>query len=445
MNHVGSTNILLNISLILLFYLVGLIIIFFLKKHNRGELTKIFSLAFFIRVATVFILYSYLISVGGDGFALKDDRKYNLFANTISHELDRGERGGYKESGIGWSNVGYYNFNGWLYHVFDFDTIGSRLVNAFFSALTAIIFYLIFEALFDRQRAKILGYTLALLPNLIFWSSLQFKDTAIIFCSAMLLYVLVCKFRGRVSVISLLLFVTFSFFLWFLRKDYCLPYLAVAGFMFFIKFTKLENIINNARRSAAPKIIILGVLGIGIIVGMMLSSRGEVFMDKMGMFSERQGAFANSNIGFSRYLRITSPTDIYKLPAAVAFTAIAPLPVFSGLTDPIMAGTRLQGLANLGLVLMLPFVIMGFFLFKGEKVLFTDKLLIKWIPLMMLCALSIIYMGNLRYKATLLVYFACWASLAIYERKRIKGKLMMIYGCSFFAIFLIVPIAMIFR
>lgn len=444
MNYAGDINILQSIFVVIIFFSAGLIYISFLKKHDRYTLTKIFTVAFVIRVIAVFALYYYMISVGGDGFLMSDDRKYDRVAKEIAYELSKGKVG-YKQHGTGWANIGYFNFNGWLYSNFNFDTISARLVNAFLSAITVILFYLVFETVFDRKRAVVLGYTLALLPNLILWSSQQFKDTAIIFCSAVLLYILVCKFRYKIRIFPLIVFALFAGCLWFLRKDYIFPYLAVIILLVFLKYTNLDKIINSASRSTLPKIAIVGVFGISLLVGMLFTSAGSEFIGTLGQFSEGQHAVVSSGYGFSRYLRILSPADIYKLPAAVAFTAIAPLPSFSYLTDPVMVGSGIHSIANLGLVLGLPFVILGFFLFKDENVLFTDRLLLKWIPLMMLCALSIVYMGNMRYKAAILVYFACWASLAIYDRKRLKGKLLVVYGASLFLIVIIVPIAVLFR
>ena len=192
MYHAGDVNILQSIFVVITFFFTGLFFIYFLKKHDRSTLAKIFTVAFVLRVVTVFSLYFYLISIGGDGFVLDDDRKYDRVATQIASELSKGKIG-YKQHGSGWSNIGYFNFNGWLYSTFDFDTISTRMLNALLGSLTALLFYLIFEKIFDRKRAAVVGYTIALLPNLIFWASVQFKDTAIIFCSAVLMYVLVCK------------------------------------------------------------------------------------------------------------------------------------------------------------------------------------------------------------------------------------------------------------
>lgn len=444
MSHAVDIDILLNIALVILFYCVGMVFIFFLKNHDRVTIVKIFSLAFVLRVAAVFMIYSYLVGIGGDGFALTDDRKYSYTATAMSEKIDRGKQGYLKyESGL--ANIGYFNFNAFLYNKLGFDTISSRLINALSISLTAVLFYLIFETLFDRRRAKILGYMIALLPNLIFWGALQFKDALIIFCAAVLLYILICKFRGRLRISTVITFTVFATALWLLRRDYCLPYLAVVSLLLLFRYTKLESIINSSRRSSALKFMILGVFGMGVIGVTLLTPAGERLAGMAVYYSEGQSSIASRISGFSRYLRITSPADMYKLPAAVAFTAIAPLPSIGGITNPDTAGFSIQSIANLGLILALPFAMLGFFLFKGEKILLTDVLLIKWIPLLMLCALSILYMGNLRYKATLLVYFACWATLAFAERKKLKGKLLTIYGLSFLAIVLILPIAILFR
>jgi len=178
---------------------------------------------------------------------------------------------------------------------------------------------------------------------------------------------------------------------------------------------------------------------------MLFTSAGSEFVDNMEYYTDAQSQLASSGVGFTRFLRITSPGDIYKLPAAVAFTAIAPLPLFSELMNPDLAGIGIYSIANLFLILFMPFILLGFFMVKGDKIKFTDELLLKWLPLMTLIMLSVLYMGNLRYKSTLIVYFALWGGLAIYERKNIKGKLIAIYILSFIIISFVATYAIMFR
>jgi len=270
---------------------------------------------------------------------------------------------------------------------------------------------------------------IALLPNLVFWASLQYKDTIIIFSSTMLIYLMVCRFRESFNFISVILYAFFMFILWHFRKDYSFPLMGVGVLWLLIKYTKLGVVFDN-KKSGAIKYFVLA---------------GSDFMDNMQYYTDAQSQLANTGSGFTRYLRITSPAEIYKLPAAIAFTALAPLPSFSDVFIPDMAGFGLHSMANLFLIMLLPFVILGFFIFKSDKIQFTDELLLKWLPLMTLIMLSVLYMGNLRYKSTLLVYFACWAGLALYERKKLRTKLLLIYFGSFFAIAAIVPVAIIFR
>lgn len=447
-NHVGDVNIFQSFAVAILLYLSGLIYVLFVRTEGKSFLIGIFSLAFVLRALSIYAIYYYLISVGGDGFAIMDDRNYDRVAKDIVHELNKGLIG-YKQYGTGWVNIAYFNLNGFLYHYLNFDTLSSRMLNGFLGALTAVFAYLIILRIYDLKRAKITGMMVALLPNLIFWSSLQLKDAPIIFCSTVLIYIMICKFRDGITLISLAVYFLFLYFLWHLRKDFCLPFIAVSILWLFMRYTVIGANFNKNKRKLGPaKIFIIFIAGIVLLTVVMSTQSGEQFVDSMSEFSEQQKNMAesgDSKIGFTKYLRIVSPSDIFKLPFAVAFTAIAPLPTFSLDVNPIMVGNALYTMINTALILILPYSVVGFFLLKSEKLNFTDELLLRWLPLATLIGISVIYMGVLRYKEMLMVYIVIWASMAISERKKYGKQILLIYIGSILSIFLALSVSIMFR
>lgn len=448
-NRYNDVDVLLSIAMALLFYIAGMIYVLSIKDKDTKLMAKIFSLAFFLRFIVLYGIYYYLTSIGGDGYVIMDDRNYDLTGRQIAYELSKGFAG-FKEYGTGWANIGYFNFTGFLYHYLEFDTLTMRMLNVFLSSLTAILAFMIIKKIFDDQRAKIVGYTIAVLPNLVFWSTQQLKDTAIIFCSMVLIYIMVCKFREKLSFFSIIMYALFLFFLWHLRKNFCFPFIAVSALWLVLRYTKLGIVFKDRKKFKFLKVFVLTGAGMVMLLVLAFTGTGVDFTDSMSNFNDMNKQIAESPgagaaVGFSRYLRVVSPYDIYKLPAAMAFTAIVPLPSFHSLGIPNMAGSALYSIVNISLILMMPFVLLGFFLFKSEKLEFTDELLLKWLPLLTLMGLSVIYMGVLRYKSMLLVYFIIWASMAIHERKKYKTKIILIYLASFFSVALVIPIASIFR
>jgi hypothetical protein len=79
---------------------------------------------------------------------------------------------------------------------------------------------------------------------------------------------------------------------------------------------------------------------------------------------------------------------------------------------------------------MMPFIALGLFKFKSPNMQFTDELLVRWLPLITLASISIIYMGIPRYKASIVPYFLMWAALGWRYRKKNHSLLLMLYGIS---------------
>ena len=77
--------------------------------------------------------------------------------------------------------------------------------------------------------------------------------------------------------------------------------------------------------------------------------------------------------------------------------------------------------------------------------LFTDELLVRWLPILTWVSISIIFLGVLRYKAALLTYFVMWAAVGWSNRQRYKNQLTFFYAFAAIGMVMIIPIATVFR
>ena len=307
MTNVLDINILLSLGVALALYAIGVAYAMMNKVVGRSFAVKIFSVAFVLRVVASFVLYYSLISLGSDGFVISDDRSYDATAKEIARDLGN-FRPGFKEYGSGWKNIAYFNINGFVYHYLQFDTMTSRMMNAFFGALIVLLGYYIMLQLFDRKVARVAGVMLALLPNLIFWSASQVKDPLIILCTMSLIYIMVCKFRSGINIFVVLAYVFFMWLLWLLRKDFCFPLIGTSIIWALFRYTLLGRYFNDPRRAMMIKMGVIAVFCMPLLTGLGGSRYGGDFVGTMSKFNEWQGALVSSS-GFTRYLRVVSPAD----------------------------------------------------------------------------------------------------------------------------------------
>ena len=434
-SYLDDIDILLSLGVAAALYVIGLVLIKLNNQRGGGAfLTKLFTAAFLLRVGAVFGVYFFLISAGGDGYVIDDDRSYNRTALEIAAALEE-RRPAFKQYGSGFVNIAYFNLNGFLYHYLNFDTLTMRILNSFFGAIAVLLVFKIMLQLFDSRTAKIAAILVAFIPNMIFWSASQVKDPLIILCTMSIIYLLVCRFRRGFSLLSAIAYLFFMFLLWHLRKDFCFPLIAVSLVWIVFRYTAISRYFDNARRATAMKIVILCVLSLPLLLGLGMTGAGEKFLGTIIQFNEFQKALSvpessGTRVGFSRYLRVVSAGDFYKLPPAMAFTAISPLPVFTTNANPASYGTLIYSTANIFLVFMMPFIALGLFKFKSPNMQFTDELLVRWLPLITLASISIIYMGIPRYKASIVPYFLMWAALGWRYRKKNHSLLIMLYGIA---------------
>lgn len=436
-----------SIFVALILLIIGLVLIQLYKSPNKKYLSGLFFSAFLLRTILLYAVYYYLVNVGGDGFVFADDRNYDIAGTQIAALLKVGKDGYMLHS---WQqNPGYFYFNGWLYSILGTDTFSARVTNAFLSSMTAILVFEIARMLFNLRVAKIAGLLSAFMPNIMFLSVLQFKDTALIFVMVFTVYLLVSKKDQKITFFSVISLSFALYIMWFLRKDFTLPYIGIVFLWLILRYTGLEKWIERMQKSglsAFAGIALLVIIG-AVLIGFANTNAGHVFVERFDRITGDNQEFtenaSTAQIGFSRHLRINSLADAYKLPVAVAFTTILPLPSFGLLTSSKQAGLVLYSISNIAFILLLPFVIVGFSLIKDTG--FANTVMLKWVPLILLIGISIVFMGVLRYKEQLMPFFIIWAALALSERNKFKTRIGLMYFAGSLGVLVAVIVASVFR
>jgi len=433
-----------SLGLTAILYLLGVSYLLSTPKKVRTFEIQIFTLALLVRSGFAFVLYFLLLEWGGDGYVAIDDRRYNAHAILQSNKLAIG-LDGYVSYGQGWANIAYFNFGAFLYHHFQFDTMAMRMLNAFFGAGTAILGYRVATELFGQQAGRISAVLLALLPNLVFWSGAHVKDPLIIFCMMIATYILVCKFRTRLNPVSLLVLFCVLFLLFHLRKSFAVPFVGIITMWAVFRYTKVGRFFNNPRKPTFVKIGFMFLLSLPLLFYAQGTTSGEELGQTVTTFNKVQENLAESGGGFSRYLRIVDVGDFYKIPLAMAFTSIAPLPNFSSSGSPELLGSVVYSFMNIPLILLTPLMFVGLMTLKGSNYTFTDDVIVRWMPVLLWASISLIYLGVLRYKVVLVPYFVVWIAYALSNRRQYRRSIRAIYGCAIAGLLIILPIAAIFR
>jgi len=436
-----------SIFVALMLLILGLALIPLLKSPNKKYLAGLFFSAFVVRIIFVYVVYYYLVGVGGDGFAFLDDRRYNDAGTVIAAALREGKDG---YDLFSWQqNPGYFYLNGWLYSLLGTDTFSARVLNAFLSSITVVLVFEITRLLFELRVAKTAGLLFAFMPNIVYMSTLQFKETALIFVMVYTVYLLVAKNEQKITLRSIMALIGTLVVMWYLRKDFTLPYIGIVMLWLALRYTGLDGWIARMQKKGLAVFagLALLVIGGGVLTALSNTQAGHVFFERFENIAGHNREFtekaSTGQVGFSRHLRINSTSDIYKLPIAVGFSTIAPLPAWGWITSGEHAGIALYSISNLFFILLLPFVILGFSLSKGTGA--ANSIMLRWFPLLTLIGISILYISVSRYKEQLMPFFFIWAAVALCQRSKYKNYLSMFYFSGVFIVALAVVVALMFR
>jgi len=392
----------------------GVLILRVFAGESESQCQKIFLLGFFVRIVSMYALYFVLLEANGHGFAFADDRDYHFAGKMLAGVMGFGG-GAMERLGIV-SNPGYFYFVGVLYELFGDNTLVARVFNVFFSSLTAIVVYLIALELWDKRSAKLAGYLFALMPNMIFWSSLQFKDSLVILLLAYLFYVFIAGLRRNLMLLAYGAAFAALAMISTLRRDLLVLLIGLVILWFVLKAYRTQfSALFGSRKGITVFVAGFGLmtaLFVGVVVyttplGVELAQRYE-YLANVDVTTRDQGrGFATRGsveLGGSRFFRINSVEDLVKLPASMLFTLAMPPPATSLAVGGV--GYMIYSWANVFLLALIPFMAWGVWKFRVEHL--VKRVFFVWYPLVMLAIITILFMGVLRYKELLMPFFTLW-------------------------------------
>lgn len=268
-----------------------------LDKTEKHFVISIFFWSLFIRVVTVFVMGKLLIAYNGMPFISdKDDYIYQMTSVEI---LER-----WKMSGIGFyddirfssdSYSGFPNFSAALMYLFGTSFWVPRIGNAFLSSFTVVLGYKMCRKYSTMESARFVGVLFCLFPITIIFSSLQLKDTLLLFFIVLALYASIDILQNTKPFKSIILLIISFLGISFGRPAAIVP---IAGGFIFIM---VHNLFNKNTNHGFIKVFSLVVVFVLLIYAYQyLNSLG---FESMGdYFETRSDSMRNTGIQDSNSL-----------------------------------------------------------------------------------------------------------------------------------------------
>lgn len=205
-------------------------------------LFRLFLLAFFLRIIFVFVFAEILSDYIGIPFlSYRDDYLYDYAAREIVSRWNVSGFSFYDD--IRFSSgyySGYPNVSAFFMYIFGDSIYVPRLANGFFSALTCVYAYQICKTYSSEKEARLVALLFMVSPLLISYSSLQLKDTMLLFFTFGVIRSCVYIIQSRDLVQSGIYAVVFLSFIIFFRAA-TIPVLLGAFFIFYLLSLKWNN------------------------------------------------------------------------------------------------------------------------------------------------------------------------------------------------------------
>lgn len=217
-------------------YSALMIIVYIIFLYGYSLTVKLQTLPFllillfassFLKVISVLILENIMIDkIGVPFLSYKDDYIYDLSSSNILEV--------WKVRGIGFYQdvdfstgfySGYPNFSAFAKYIFGDYYLVPRFMNVLFSALTIKVYFDTVGFITDsKEIKKITTILLAFSPVFIVYSSLQLKDTLLIFFLSTLIYGTISFYKKGINIKNTLIVVFSMIALMFFRAAVLLPY-----------------------------------------------------------------------------------------------------------------------------------------------------------------------------------------------------------------------------
>ena len=382
---------------ITLFFLLGFYMV--RKREERGWLMGLALGAFLLKAILVPIYFKWLVSVGGFGFAHLDAGGIHFSAIQMANEIDYDTPRGFG----GWAALdpGFYIITAYVYRIFGPNTLIIRFFLVMCVSISLVYIYRITRLYFDEKTARTAAVLQAFLPLPILLSLNHRKDPLIQLIALFIFYHAVRVFRQEPGWQRATAMVVVGLFAMYpLRSGMILPFLAVMVLCFVLANRNLLQGIGLSILTIIGLIIsqVTATEDSRINLGRYLA-RAESKLDTSAQLSE-EGS------GLVRLLRVTGPTDIYKVPFAAIAYLILPFPPNFDRGPQSM----LESLLNLVSIFLLPHLLIGAWsMIRGPDWRLQLPLLI--FPIFFLLLLGAVHVGLLRYKQLFYPICLIWTAV----------------------------------
>lgn len=383
------------------------------------------GLSFMVKLLLVFVYYEFLLSTSANGFGFDDELTYH----TIGAQVANGATSLFLLDDPGTNNPGFIAWTAVIYRYIGEDTLIVRVFNVFFNSMW-LLPVAILASYFGQPKITRLSVALvAWMPSLLLYSVLHIKD--LLSGLLMLLFLAaVIKINPRNSVKCLLTGVLSLSLLWTIRKDLIMV-LFCATFAYIV--------VSNATWRHVPRLLVLVCL-LAVAIGVFASHYAESFYGRF-LLGEREVGISEllikRNIEKSDesnllgYLYIKQPSELWKLPIAVAASLAIPFP-------PVWNGNyphaSVASFANVPFLLLLPFIFVGTIesLRSNRQV---AVLIVVTVYLSMAFACVVSY-AVLRYRDHFLPILLILASVGLVHFRKYTRLLIPLYSCFVAAVIL---------
>lgn len=169
----------------------GIVLVRTMGGEDTAFLVRLYTTAFLARYAFAVLVLSAMSLAGVS--TLEGGLDY-IYYEQYGWRLAENWRAGNPVFAVHDKDPGYYYLIALLYTFTGRYLIAPTLLNALFGGLAAVLVFRIAREIFDRRAAVIAGLLAALLPILLFWSSLLYKDT-ILSCTVVWAFYLAIRLR----------------------------------------------------------------------------------------------------------------------------------------------------------------------------------------------------------------------------------------------------------
>ena len=367
--------------------------------NERSFEFRLFTTAFFIRILFAIILYETLNSIYGSPFITfgNDDYAYHNRALKLAEH---------------WSTFGWYfpttqtapydSLIAFFYYLLGPVPLVVRIFNSFIGALCPVYANRIATLLFNRETGHLSGLLIALAPDLIFWSSVQYRDILLAFLTLYLVWILI-QDKYKKSIRQWLTLFLFALFYLFLDPNGSFALFTSIGIYLVLRRKKI-NCCLSGKIPIYKKMItlfvaillVMSVSGLRRTTSISHLTHNTTLQQKLSIATIMKNHVAKKySSGSLSQVFLTQQSGIKRwlsLPMQFLFPLLLPLPSTTTRFDLL-----LPVCGSLFFALLMPATLYGlFYSFKTKP---NDTLLLYLIPLLSLIGIFILfYSGSARYK-----------------------------------------------